>query len=165
MEATCCCATPTAPADGAQRASAARRDLAVFGLEAMQAMAALDRRVARAGLEHSLIALVRIRISHLNGCVGCLDGHVADARRLGESDRRLATLQAWYLTPFFTDRERAALAWAEALTLIAGYPVTDELRHQVGTAFTPSDIADLTLAITTANAWNRFAIALGKMPG
>ena len=101
-------ATAVAPTTGAHDACL---DFFTFGPEAMQAMSARDQRVARSDLERSLVELVRIRVSQINGCAFCLDRHVAEARKYGEKDRRLAILQAWRDVPFFSERERAALEW------------------------------------------------------
>jgi AhpD family alkylhydroperoxidase len=150
---------PTTPHNGG-----ARLNFFAFGPDAMQAMATLDQRVARSDLERPLVELVRIRVSQLNGCAYCLDRHLTDARRFGESDRRLLTLQVWRDTPFFTQRERAALEWAEALTLIADHAVSDELWQRARTEFSPSQLVDLTLAVNAVNSWNRFAIAFRKLP-
>jgi AhpD family alkylhydroperoxidase len=130
----------------------------------MRAMGALEQRVAHSGLEKPLVELVRIRVSQVNGCAFCIDRHVADARRAGEDERRLATLQAWGDTPFFSPREQAALAWSEALTRIAGDHVPDALWERVRSEFAPAELVDLTLAINAVNGWNRFAIAFRKLP-
>jgi AhpD family alkylhydroperoxidase len=132
--------------------------------EAMRAMGTLDQRIAQSGLEKPLVELVRLRVSQINGCAFCIDRHAADARRAGEDERRLATLQAWRDTPFFSARERAALAWAEALARIADGHVADALWESVQAEFAPAELVDLTLAINAVNGWNRFAIAFRKLP-
>lgn len=134
------------------------------GPDAMKAMAGLEHRIAQSDLEKPLVELVRLRASQINGCAYCMDVHTTDARKGGEQDRRLATLAVWRETPFFTARERAALAWTEAVTLVAESRVSDEAWTDAREHFTPKDLVDLTLLITTINAWNRFAIAFRKRP-
>lgn len=141
-----------------------RLNFFAHGPEAMRAMGNLDQRIAHSDLEKSLVELVRIRVSQINGCAYCLDRHVAEARRSGESERRIALLQAWRDTSIFSARERAAIEWAEALTLIAEGHVPDAAWDAVKDAFAPPQLVDLTLAINAVNAWNRFAIAFRKMP-
>lgn len=143
---------------------APRMDFRALGPDAMRAMGALDLRVHHSDLEKSLVELVRIRVSQLNGCAFCIDKHTADARRGGEDERRLTLLPVWRDTPFFSERERAALAWAEALTRIADAPVDDALWSWVEDVFVPSQLIDLTLAINAVNGWNRFGIAFRKLP-
>lgn len=143
---------------------APRLNFFALGPDAMRAMGALDRRIAHSDLEESLVELVRIRVSQINGCAFCIDRHTTDARRAGEDERRLAMLPAWRDAPFYTARERAALAWAEALTRIADGHVADGLWELVKDSFVPSQLIDLTLAINAVNGWNRFAIAFRKLP-
>ncbi len=125
---------------------------------AFQAMLGLEKYVRQSGLEQSLIELVKMRVSQINGCAYCLDMHSKDARAAGETEQRLYVLPAWRETGFYTERERAALAWAEALTLLAGHEVPDELYEQVHRQFDEKAIVDLTLAIIAINSWNRLAI-------
>jgi AhpD family alkylhydroperoxidase len=134
------------------------------GPNAMKAMLGLEKQVVQSGLEKPLIELVRMRASQINGCAYCLDMHSADARKAGESERRLATLQTWRETTFFTERERAALEWTEAVTEIARTHVPDDVWDRVKPHFTPEELVDLTLLITAINGWNRFAIAFRRMP-
>jgi AhpD family alkylhydroperoxidase len=134
------------------------------GPEAMKAMSALEQQIARSGLEKSLIELVRLRASQINGCAYCIDVHTADARKAGESERRLSTLSVWRETPFFTDTERAALEWTESVTLVANTRVPDDVWNRVKDHFTPAEMVDLTLLVNTINSWNRFAIAFRKLP-
>ncbi|TAH46816.1 MAG: carboxymuconolactone decarboxylase family protein [Dokdonella sp.] len=143
---------------------AQRLNFFALGPDTMRAMGVLDQRIANSDLEKSLVELIRIRVSQINGCAYCVDRHTADARRAGEDQRRLTTLSVWRDTPFFTARERAALAWAEALTRIADAHVTDELWELVEGEFVPSQLIDLTLAINAVNDWNRFGIAFRKLP-
>jgi len=133
--------------------------------DAMKAMNALEQRIARSGLEKPLVELVRLRASQINGCSYCIDLHSSDARKAGEDARRLATLAVWHEVPFFSDRERAALAWAESLTRVAETHVPDAVWDRIRPHFTPEEIVDLTLLVNTINAWNRFAIAFRKLPG
>ena len=142
----------------------ARLNFYKSGPGAIKAMGALEQHIAESNLEQPLVELVRLRASQINGCAYCLDVHSADALRAAESPRRLATLSSWRETPFFSDRERAALAWTEALTLVAETHVPDAVWEQVRPHFTPEEIVDLTLLVTTINAWNRFGIAFRKMP-
>jgi AhpD family alkylhydroperoxidase len=132
--------------------------------EAIKAMMGLEHRVSKSGLEKPLIELVRLRASQINGCAYCMDMHSADARKAGENERRLATLGAWRETPFFTDREQAALAWTEALTLVANDHVPDSAWEAVQPHFSPEELTDLTLLIVAINGWNRFAIAFRAQP-
>lgn len=111
------------------------------------------------GLETSLFELVKMRASQINGCAFCLDMHSKDARAAGESEQRLYALNAWRETGFFTDRERAALAWTEALTLIADTHAPDDVYAQASEQFNDKELADLSLAVVAINAWNRLAIA------
>ncbi|HZR34150.1 MAG TPA: carboxymuconolactone decarboxylase family protein [Nevskia sp.] len=134
------------------------------GPEAMKAMSALEQHLARCGLEKPLVDLVRLRASQVNGCAYCVDLHYGDARKAGESERRLAALVVWREAPFFSDRERAALEWAESLTLVAQSHVPDEVWERVKPHFTPEELVNLTLLVSTINAWNRFAIAFRKLP-
>jgi len=131
---------------------------------AMDALLGLERRIANSGLEKPLTELVRLRASQINGCAFCVDMHDADARKGGESARRLANLTVWRETPFYSDRERAALGWTEAVTLIAETRAPEEEWRKVEENFTPEEIVDLTLLISTINGWNRFAIGFRMSP-
>src|SRR5262249_50151105 len=115
-------------------------------------------------LEKPLVELVRLRASQINGCAYCIDLHSADARKAGEDERRLATVSVWRETPFFSERERAALAWTEAVTLVSQDHVPDAVWEAVRPHFTDAELVDLTLLISTINAWNRFAISFRKTP-
>ncbi|MGH8291987.1 MAG: carboxymuconolactone decarboxylase family protein [Gammaproteobacteria bacterium] len=125
--------------------------------DAYKAMRNLQQYIENSGLEHSLMELVKMRASQINGCAHCLDMHSKDARAAGETEQRLYTLDAWRETPFFTDRERAALAWTEALTRIRK-GVSDELYAEVRKHFSEKEIVDLSLCIIAINGWNRLAI-------
>lgn len=142
----------------------ARLDFYKANPDAIKAMLALEQHITKSGLEKPLTELVRLRASQINGCAYCLDTHVADARKGGEDERRLATVSAWRETPFFNERERAALEWTEALTLVSQEHVPDHVWASVSGHFTPEEITDLTLLIVAINGWNRFAIAFRKMP-
>ncbi len=129
------------------------------------AMLGLEKYVRSCGLEPTLLELVKTRASQINGCAYCLDMHTKDARAHGETEQRLYVLPAWREAPFYSDRERAALAWTEALTLIAQNPQTEPLLDELRKHFSEKEIADLTLAIVTINSWNRLAIGLGADVG
>jgi AhpD family alkylhydroperoxidase len=131
----------------------------------IMAMRALDQYVTQSGLEPGLLDLIKIRASQLNGCAYCVDMHTKDARARGEGEQRLYALSVWHETPFFTDRERAALAWTEAITLLAGHRVTDELYHAACQHFSEKQLVDLTMAIIAINGWNRLSVAFRTVPG
>jgi AhpD family alkylhydroperoxidase len=124
-----------------------------------RAMLALQREVEASGLEHSTLELVKIRTSQINGCAYCLDMHTKDARALGETEQRLYALNAWRETPFFTDRERAALEWAEAVTRVSADQVPDAVYESVKPHFTDTELVALTFALVAINGWNRLAIS------
>lgn len=126
--------------------------------QGLAAFRTLNNYVQDCGLEHSLMELVKTRASQINGCAYCLDMHTKDARAAGETEQRLYTLPAWRETPFFSERERAALAWTEAVTLISEHEIEDELYAELERHFSPKEIVDLTLAIITINGWNRLSI-------
>jgi AhpD family alkylhydroperoxidase len=128
-------------------------------------MQGLERFVRTCGLEHSLLELVKTRASQINGCAYCIDMHTKDARAAGETEQRLYALSAWRETPFFSDRERAALEWTEALTLISENDVSDELYEYVRSQFAEQEIVNLTMAVITINGWNRLAIPFRSVPG
>jgi AhpD family alkylhydroperoxidase len=136
-----------------------------FANAAMQTLLGLERYVRRSGLEHALIELIKVRVSQINHCAYCIDMHTKDARAAGESEQRLYALNAWRETPFFSDRERAALEWAESLTLISENNVPDELYRKVREQFSEEDLVKLTLAVIAINAWNRVAIPFRSVPG
>jgi AhpD family alkylhydroperoxidase len=142
-----------------------RIDARKHAKEAQQAMYALEKYLNESGLEHKLIHLMKMRASQINGCAYCIDMHSKDARALGETEQRLYELDAWRETPFYSDRERAALAWTEAITLVSQTHVPDSVYEEVSKLFSEKEIVDLTLVVTTINAWNRLAIALRAVPG
>ncbi|CAB3700534.1 carboxymuconolactone decarboxylase family protein [Paraburkholderia rhynchosiae] len=131
---------------------------------AIKAMLGVEERIGKSAIEKSLAHLVRLRASQINGCAFCVDMHTTDARKGGETDRRLATVVTWRETPFFTDRERAALEWTEAVTLVSHGHVPDAVWEIVRPHFSDEELVDLTLLISAINAWNRFAISFRKMP-
>lgn len=125
----------------------------------------LEKYIAGSRLERSLYELVKTRASQLNGCAYCLDMHTKDARKAGETEQRLYALSAWRETPFYTQRERAALAWTEALTLISDNEVSDSLYRATREHFNEEEIIILTMAIIAINGWNRLAISFRTVPG
>jgi len=133
--------------------------------DAYRAMMGLEKFVHDCGLEPSLLELVKMRASQINGCAFCLDMHSKDARAAGETEQRLYVLSAWREAPFYTERERAALAWTEALTLISQSHVSDELYKEARRHFDEKELVNLSLAITTINSWNRWAIGFGTAVG
>lgn len=143
----------------------ARLNYAQAAPKAFQAMLRLEEAVENSGLELSLIRLIQIRASQINGCAYCLDMHTKDARAEGESEQRLYLLAAWREAPFYSERERAALEWTEAITLVADHHVPDEVYERVRPHFTEEELVDLTLAITTINAWNRLNVAFRTPAG
>lgn len=142
-----------------------RMDYGAAAPGAMKAMYGLQDYVNHSELEPSLLELVRLRASQINGCAYCIDMHTKDARAAGETEQRLYALNAWRETPFYTDRERAALEWTEALTLISETHVPDAIFEAVRPHFSDKELADLTLAVVLINGWNRFAIAFRDVPG
>ena len=132
---------------------------------AVQAMYKLQKYVDESGLEHSLIELVKTRVSQINGCAFCIDMHTKDARAAGETEQRLYGLSAWREAPYYSERERAALAWAEALTLVADTrQVPDAIYDEVKAQFGDRELVDLTLAICSINSWNRLAVGFARGP-
>lgn len=129
-----------------------------------EAMLALQAYVNQCGLEQPLMELVKIRASQLNGCAFCIDMHTRDALKHGISQQRMHLLNAWREAPLYSERERAALAWTEALTFIAEGHAADEVYQQVRPHFSDKELADLSFAIATINAWNRLAIAMRTPP-
>ena len=135
-----------------------RIDYAKVAPAGIGAMLNLERYIRECGLEHSLLHLVKLRASQINGCAYCVDMHSKDARAEGEDEQRLYALPVWRETPFFSERERAALAWTEALTLIHQHDVPDELYRDVREHFSEKELVDLTLAVVAINGWNRLAV-------
>ena len=133
--------------------------------EGIHAILNLEKAIRASGLEPALSELIKIRASQLNGCGYCLDMHTKDARAAGETEQRIYALSAWRETPFFTPRERAALAWTEALTNIQQGHAPDEVYEQARREFDEAMLIKLTVAITQINTWNRIAIAFRVEPG
>ena len=129
------------------------------------AMLGLETYLHQSGIEIPLLHLIKLRASQLNGCAYCIDMHWKDLRAVGESEQRLYGLDAWRESPYYTERERAALAWTEAVTLITDGHVSDEVYEEVRPHFSEKELADLTFAIATINAWNRLAISLRAEAG
>jgi AhpD family alkylhydroperoxidase len=129
------------------------------------AMAALDQYLQACGRERMLIFLVQLRVSQINGCAYCLDMHWKDLLAAGEDQQRLYSLDAWRECPYYSDRERAALAWADAVTRVADGHVPDAIYDEARAQFSERELADLTLAVATINAWNRLSIAARLKPG
>src|SRR3954468_24260848 len=132
---------------------------------AYKAMVGLEQYLHQCGLEESLLHLIKLRASQINGCAYCIDMHWKDLRAIGEDEQRLYSLDAWREAPFYSERERAALAWTEAVTLITDGHVPDEVYEQVRAHFSEKELADLTFAVATINAWNRLSIATRAVPG
>jgi AhpD family alkylhydroperoxidase len=143
----------------------ARIDLMQAAPGVIHAMLGLERQVRQAGLEERLVDLVRMRASQMNGCAYCLDMHAKDARASGETEQRLYGLDAWRETPYYSARERAALEWTEALTLVAETRVPDDVYEQVRAQFSEDELVHLSLAIVSINGWNRLNVALRTVPG
>lgn len=141
-----------------------RIDVAKISPEAAKPFLRLGAYLAASGLETSLLELVKIRASQINGCAYCLDMHTKDARAAGETEQRIYLLNAWRESPFFSERERAALAWTEAVTLVAD-GVSDEVFETAREQFTEKELVDLTWAIALINGWNRMAISFRSVPG
>ena len=142
-----------------------RINFAGAGQGAMKAMLGLSAYLAKSGLEKSLLELLNFRVSQINGCAYCLDMHSKDLRAAGETEQRLYMLDAWRESPFYTERERAALAWAEAVTLVTEGHVPDEVYEQARAQFGEEELANLTLAVVAINGWNRLNIAFRTEPG
>jgi AhpD family alkylhydroperoxidase len=131
----------------------------------LQAMLGLEKQVHRGGLDRTLLDLVRMRASQINGCAYCLDMHSKDARAAGETEQRLYGLDAWRQAPYYSARERAALEWTEALTLVAESHVPDDVYGRVREQFSEDELAHLSLAVVAINGWNRLNVAARTVPG
>jgi AhpD family alkylhydroperoxidase len=139
----------------------AHKQMFRFWSEGYGSLQRLSELVKGSGLEPGLIELVKMRASQINGCAYCIDMHSKDARRQGESEQRLYALSAWRETPFFTDRERAALALTESVTLLAHEEIGPDIIEEASTAFNPDELTKLLYLIIEINAWNRLAITTG----
>lgn len=142
----------------------ARIDYDKIAPDAIKALLGLQKFVNNSGLEESLLNLVMLRASQINGCGYCVDLHCADARKNGETERRLQAVCVWQETPFFTDRERAALKWAEAVTLLSESHAPDDIYQEMRKHFDEKSAVDLTMAIIAINSWNRLAVSFRKSP-
>jgi AhpD family alkylhydroperoxidase len=143
----------------------ARIDYLKVGRGVYEAMLGLEKYLHQCGLDGKLLDLLKLRVSQINGCAYCIDMHWKDLRALGETEQRLYGLDAWQESPYYTDRERAALAWAEAVTNIKETHAPDDVYKEARAQFNEKEMADLTLAISTINAWNRLAISARSVPG
>jgi AhpD family alkylhydroperoxidase len=132
---------------------------------AYHAMLGLEKYLHECGLEQPLLHLLKLRASQINGCAYCLDMHSKDLKAMGETDQRMISLDAWRECPYYNVRERAALAWTEAVTRVAETHVPDEVYEEAKQQFSEKELADLTVAVATINAWNRLAIAARTTPG
>jgi AhpD family alkylhydroperoxidase len=132
--------------------------------DAYKAMVGLEMALGKSGLESSLLELVRLRASQINGCAYCVNMHANDARKAGETEARLQTLSVWQETRFFTPREKAALAWVESLTLLATRHAPQDQYQTLLEHFSEAEAVNLTLAIATINAWNRFGVGFAMVP-
>jgi AhpD family alkylhydroperoxidase len=141
-----------------------RFDYASASPQAVKAMYALEVATRHLGLEPALLELVRLRASQINGCAYCIDLHTRDARAAGESDERMHLVSVWHEAPVFTPRERAALAWTEAVTRIADTHVPDDVYELAKSQFSEAELVNLTLAVVAINGWNRFAISFRAVP-
>lgn len=150
--------TMTRPAESLDANTTPRLDFARVAPEAFQAQFGFERYVRSSGLEPSLLHLLKVRASILNGCAYCVDMHTKDARHEGETEQRLYGVSVWRETPYFTPRERAALAWTDALTLLPAGAPSDALYEQVREHFDEKGIVDLTMAVNAINGWNRLAV-------
>jgi AhpD family alkylhydroperoxidase len=128
-------------------------------------MLAQSQYLRESGLEEALLTLIDLRASQINGCAYCLDMHSKDLRAMGDTEQRLYSLEAWRECPYYTDRERAALEWTEALTLITKGRVSDEVYDRVRKHFNEKELSDLSLAVVAINGWNRLNIAARTVPG
>jgi AhpD family alkylhydroperoxidase len=157
-------------ADESTQPQRARLDFVRIAPEAVRAQLGLETYIRGCGLEHSLLELVKLRASMVNGCAYCVDMHTKDARAAGETEQRLYAVAVWHETPFFTPRERAALRWTDALTAISREEISDELFREVQSHFSEKELVDLTMAVVTINGWNRLSVSFrtpvgGYVPG
>ena len=142
-----------------------RIDYRKFSPEPLQALLAIEKYIASCSLDHKFVHLLKLRASQINGCAYCIDMHSIDARAAGETEQRLYALDAWRETPFYDDRERAALAWIEAVTLVAETHVPDSVYEETRKHFSDQEIVDLTYLAVAINAWNRLAVSTRAVPG
>lgn len=153
------------PGDAARDESGERIDYNHIAPAAVDAQQALETYVRSSGIERSLLHLIKLRASYVNGCAYCVDMHTKDARLEGETEQRLYAVPVWHETPFFTPRERAALAWTDAVTEVGRTRVPDEVFDDVRGQFSEIEIVNLTMAVIAINGWNRLAVAFRQPPG
>lgn len=142
-----------------------RLNMMEVGKDAFGAIFGLSKYLAKSTIKKSLQHLIELRVSQINGCAYCIDMHSKDLRHEGETEQRIYMLTAWRETPLYTDRERAALEWAEAVTLVADSHVPDEIYDRVKEQFSEQELFDLTFAVSAINLWNRFNVAFRTTPG
>ena|SRR5215218_10396578 len=142
-----------------------RLDYTKISPEPLKPLMNLEGYVRRSGLEHSLLHLMKLRVSQVNGCGYCIDMHWKDARAAGETEQRLYGLSAWRECPFYTARERAALEWAEAVTLLPNGPVSDEVYRRAREQFSEKELVDLNFGVVAINSWNRLCVPFRVVPG
>lgn len=142
-----------------------RIDYGKVAPEALRAVFGLEQYVRGSSLEHELVHLVKLRVSYMNGCAYCVDMHTKDARAAGETEQRLYAVPLWHETPFYTERERAALAFAEAVTELGPGGISDELFERTRAHFSEAELVDLTMAVIAINSWNRLAVTFRVEPG
>ena len=142
-----------------------RIDFSRVGHGAYRAMSAMEQHVRQSGLDRSLVELVKLRASYINGCAYCVDMHSKDARAEGETEQRIYSVPVWRETPFYTPRERAALEWAEIVTKISERGVPDDVYESVRKEFSDEELVELTMAVIVINGWNRLAISFASEPG
>jgi AhpD family alkylhydroperoxidase len=159
------CRSPINPTQDKEKAMQPRLHHSKIAHDAYRAMLGMERYLRECSLDRSLLLLVQLRASQINGCAFCIDMHYKDARAAGESEQRLYALAAWRDSPSFTDRERAALAWTEEVTRIAETHASDAVYEAVRPHFSDRELVDLTWAVAAINAWNRIAIAFRDVPG
>jgi len=149
---------PSIASQPVDHANAEHVDYVKLAPDALRAQYGLESYIHKTGLEESLMNLVKLRASYINGCAYCVDMHTKEARLAGETEQRLYAIPVWRETPFFTPRERVALAWAEAVTEISKGGVSDELRETARLHFTEKELVDLTMVVIAINGWNRLSI-------
>ena len=150
--------TPTSTERQADDSHSEPVDYARLAPDALRAQLGLESYIHKTGLEESLMNLMKLRASYINGCAYCIDMHTKEARLAGETEQRLYAIPLWRETPFFNPRERVALAWAEAVTEISKGGVSDELREMARSQFTEKELVDLTMVVIAINGWNRLSI-------
>ena len=143
----------------------ARLDYTKIAPEVYRSMLGLEKTINSSGLEEILLDLIRLRVSQMNRCAYCIDMHAKDLQARGESQQRIYLLNAWRESPFYTPRERTALAWAESLTRVSGEHLSDEMYEEARNQFTEAEIVNLTLAVVSINGWNRLNVAFKIPPG